>query len=217
MLIRKSNITNYKIPPFIVLNKDKVSFGRRGDVMLDTNQGQEISKIHAYMFMQHRLSKDTWIIEDNYSLNGTYVNKRKIHRQLLCNGDEIVFGAGSIFGYGDRVISTEKAECRYIFYSIPPKVQFYHQIDKNKSIAFKKETEVCPICLEVIEDEVLLLCGHSFCRKCIQKWETECKYCFRSCSCPVCRTEFKLNYCSDISYNNGIILVYSLEYLFRDI
>ncbi|XP_072513680.1 zinc-binding protein A33-like [Salminus brasiliensis] len=41
----------------------------------------------------------------------------------------------------------------------------------------------CPVCLEVFKDPVILSCGHSFCRTCLQQTWTQS----RERECPVCR------------------------------
>ncbi|XP_078073477.1 zinc-binding protein A33-like isoform X1 [Mustelus asterias] len=47
------------------------------------------------------------------------------------------------------------------------------------------EETICPICLDIFTDPVILDCGHNFCRSCItQCWEKEIN------SCPECREEF---------------------------
>ncbi len=40
----------------------------------------------------------------------------------------------------------------------------------------------CPICLETLELPIVLICGHTFCRKCIQQQK---QY---SNTCPTCRS-----------------------------
>ncbi|XP_072331668.1 zinc-binding protein A33-like [Scyliorhinus torazame] len=48
------------------------------------------------------------------------------------------------------------------------------------------EEAVCPICLDLFTDPVILDCGHNFCRSCIsQCWEKK-----EINSCPECREEF---------------------------
>ncbi|XP_043942122.1 nuclear factor 7, brain-like [Protopterus annectens] len=44
----------------------------------------------------------------------------------------------------------------------------------------------CPVCLELFKDPVILKCGHSFCKTCIDKvWNSA-----KNISCPECRVEF---------------------------
>ncbi|XP_078073452.1 zinc-binding protein A33-like [Mustelus asterias] len=48
------------------------------------------------------------------------------------------------------------------------------------------EETICPICLDIFTDPVILDCGHNFCRSCItQCWEKK-----EINSCPECREEF---------------------------
>ncbi|KAF4087379.1 hypothetical protein AMELA_G00095050 [Ameiurus melas] len=48
---------------------------------------------------------------------------------------------------------------------------------------FSEEDFSCPVCCEIFTDPVLLLCSHSVCKVCLQKfWETK-----GSRECPVCR------------------------------
>ncbi|KAF4087375.1 hypothetical protein AMELA_G00094990 [Ameiurus melas] len=48
---------------------------------------------------------------------------------------------------------------------------------------FSEEDFSCPVCCEIFMDPVLLLCSHSVCKVCLQKfWETK-----GSRECPVCR------------------------------
>ncbi|XP_059813966.1 nuclear factor 7, brain-like [Hypanus sabinus] len=48
------------------------------------------------------------------------------------------------------------------------------------------EEVICPVCLDLFTDPVLLECGHNFCRSCITRcWEREQRN-----SCPECRKEF---------------------------
>lgn len=59
---------------------------------------------------------------------------------------------------------------------------------ENKSCIIEiKENKInlCTICLDNIEDEKKLKCGHSFCKNCILKWKKE------SNTCPICRKPIK--------------------------
>ena len=47
-----------------------------------------VSRAHAVF----RRSGDTYAVIDSGSLNGTYVNRRRVERQELKNGDEIMIG-----------------------------------------------------------------------------------------------------------------------------
>uniref|UniRef100_A0A4W3H457 RING-type domain-containing protein n=1 Tax=Callorhinchus milii TaxID=7868 RepID=A0A4W3H457_CALMI len=48
------------------------------------------------------------------------------------------------------------------------------------------EELICPVCLELFTDPVILDCSHSFCRSCITRcWEKP-----GPSSCPVCQETF---------------------------
>jgi hypothetical protein len=67
----------------------------------------------------------------------------------------------------------------------------------------------CPICLDIISDNVGLECLHSFCSKCINKWKE------KSNKCPICRQEiydnlrYPINVPSYLNYSNLNIHTYS--------
>ncbi|XP_053193037.1 zinc-binding protein A33-like [Scomber japonicus] len=46
----------------------------------------------------------------------------------------------------------------------------------------------CPVCCDIFKDPVVLLCGHSFCKYCLQEWwrQSRCK------TCPVCKEIFPM-------------------------
>lgn len=41
----------------------------------------------------------------------------------------------------------------------------------------------CPVCCDIFKDPVVLLCGHSFCKYCLQEWWRQS----RLQTCPVCK------------------------------
>ena len=47
---------------------------------------------------------------------------------------------------------------------------------------FSNHTYECPICLEEKEKGKILICGHRFCKECINKWLKD------HASCPYCKT-----------------------------
>uniref|UniRef100_A0A8B9KP72 Uncharacterized protein n=1 Tax=Astyanax mexicanus TaxID=7994 RepID=A0A8B9KP72_ASTMX len=55
--------------------------------------------------------------------------------------------------------------------------------EKMASRSFSEEDFSCPVCCDIFKDPVLLLCSHSVCKECLNKfWETK-----GSRECPVCR------------------------------
>lgn len=70
-----------------LLDEDVVTVGRdaRADILLDDST---VSRQHAVF----RRTKDGYMIEDAGSLNGTYVNMKRIDSAELHNGDNIMIG-----------------------------------------------------------------------------------------------------------------------------
>ncbi|KAM8831617.1 zinc-binding protein A33-like [Spinachia spinachia] len=46
----------------------------------------------------------------------------------------------------------------------------------------------CPVCCDIFNDPVVLLCGHSFCKHCLQQWWTQSSL----KTCPVCQELFPM-------------------------
>jgi hypothetical protein len=69
------------------LSADRISVGRHPDstIFLDD---VTVSRNHAVVEREGV----AWYIADQGSLNGTYVNRRRVERQLLTDGDELQIG-----------------------------------------------------------------------------------------------------------------------------
>jgi pSer/pThr/pTyr-binding forkhead associated (FHA) protein len=69
------------------LTAERVTIGRHpdSDVFLDD---VTVSRNHAVVTRED----DAYVIADRGSLNGTYVNRRRIERQTLLDGDELQVG-----------------------------------------------------------------------------------------------------------------------------
>lgn len=70
-----------------LLDEDKVTVGRdsRADILLDDST---VSRSHA-VFIR---ANGVFTVVDSGSLNGTYVNRQRVERAQLKNGDEIIIG-----------------------------------------------------------------------------------------------------------------------------
>jgi hypothetical protein len=186
---------------------------------MDTPSGKEISRIHATISRHDGTHKEVWIIEDNGSLNGTFVNGRKIHVRVLASGDEILFGGGSSYKLGDLLDSTDFSPCRYAFFPADPLVRFSAHVDPNGPFQKTDATDVCAICYESVTSSEVLPCGHMFCTRCIHKWAEECRRSSRPSICPMCRTTFmssELN-TQEVVMHDDRMEVCSLDPTLRDL
>ncbi|XP_071976293.1 nuclear factor 7, ovary-like [Engystomops pustulosus] len=52
------------------------------------------------------------------------------------------------------------------------------------------EELICPICLDIYKEPMMLTCGHNFCRVCIEQ-ALKYPYVFRNFTCPECKTDFQ--------------------------
>jgi len=78
---------NDKVIERVVTEKKRISIGRtnENDIVLE-NRG--VSRKHAMI----EFNNNAAVIMDNESLNGTFVNDRKISEEILRNGDVITIG-----------------------------------------------------------------------------------------------------------------------------
>lgn len=72
---------------FTVSQGGAVTIGRLPDNMIEIDN-LAVSGHHARIFWEG----DHYVLEDNGSLNGTYVNKQKVSRAVLNDGDEVIIG-----------------------------------------------------------------------------------------------------------------------------
>lgn len=187
LLVYNSIPQNPNAPKAIVLSSKFNEIGRHSAIKLDTAQGKEISKLHATISKTAGFDKVEWVLEDKQTLNGTFVNHRKIHRHYLVNSDEIVFGGGPDFEIGTKLTSTSKSDCRYIFLSPLPSILLSPLIDIDETLMPPDKAEPCPICYEPALKRVPLSCHHTFCQKCIRVWSKKCQSDHKPVICPVCR------------------------------
>lgn len=218
-LVKISKVKDGKAPLYIVLKNAVNKIGRHSDIRIDTDKGQEISKLHTTIYRRAKDGEDSWIIEDNDSLNGTFVNKRKIHRVYLANRDEVVFGGGHNFCKGNILESTDNAPCRYIFYVPFKNVKFMPGSNLNKSICSSGLCELCPICFGPLTASETLPCNHTFCLTCIHQWADQCVQQMRPCVCPMCRAVFQKSQLSpeEALITDNEIQVLTTEPFLRDL
>ena len=69
------------------LRGERVAIGRHPDAAIFLDD-VTVSRNHAVMVRE----ADSWVILDEGSLNGTYVNRRRGDRTVLADGDEIQIG-----------------------------------------------------------------------------------------------------------------------------
>jgi hypothetical protein len=151
------------------------------------------------------------------STNGTFVNGMKIWSWPLHAGDEIVFGAGATFRYGDHLESTNHSACRYRFFLSGPALRFMDDANPNDSIPPQESAGLCFICYGTIYIAQKLECGHRFCLRCIQRWARECRMSERCPVCPICRGSFSPSRIApnDIVVKGNELLVWSAEAILR--
>jgi len=84
--------------------KQDVSIGRIGaDVCVDPKVQSVVSKKHATVYW----ASGEFHIQDNASMNGTFVNGTRIRLRILKDGDHLIFGGGSNIAF-DEAMSPEQ-------------------------------------------------------------------------------------------------------------
>jgi len=218
-LLSRSIPKSIKTPLIIPIDSTETKIGRKSDVRIDTERGKEISKHHCTLYFKRNSIREFWIIEDNKSLNGTFINGKKIRKSVINSGDEIVLGGGSCFHNGDVIDSTTEAPCRYLFYVPPLPIIFEKNANPNESILPAENYDLCTICYSpsIISEE--LPCGHLFCSSCIHKWAEMCSNTMRPCLCPLCRTPFSISCLIPEEYEikNNQLRVYNVKPLLIDL
>jgi len=84
LVVRRGTLEGTK---FALSNSQKMSIGRTADsgIFLDD---VTVSRKHATV----ELLGNSWTLTDEGSLNGTYVNKHRVVKSSLVNGDEVQIG-----------------------------------------------------------------------------------------------------------------------------
>ena len=146
LLINISIHEGNNCPKSIILKEKETIIGRKGDIIIDTNRKKEISKKHAIIYKKKNHLHIEWIIQDLGSLNGTFVNDRKVLKQNIKHKDIIVFGCNDQIHFGD-IVDLKNSECRYLFIIPSLEINFDQCIDYNNIIDLNNEKENCSICM----------------------------------------------------------------------
>ena len=82
-----------------LLDEDEVTVGRdpRADILLDDST---VSRQHAVF----RRENGAYTVIDAGSLNGTYVNRQRVDKATLKNGDEIMIGKFRLFYFTNSAV-----------------------------------------------------------------------------------------------------------------
>jgi hypothetical protein len=190
VLVDTSMILNPNCPRSVILSKPKTTVGRYAEVKMDTSKSHEISKYHAVIACKEIRRDYNWSIEDLFSLNGTFLNGIKVKDWALKANDEIVFGGGSCFVYGDQIESTDAADCRYRFIVPDPAISFSENLCKDELLPAEKDCGECPICYLPMLAKTELPCKHVFCRGCLADWAKKCADRKNDFVCPICRETY---------------------------
>lgn len=187
ILIRMSKRPNNNCPNAILLNKKEVCIGRRGDVKMDTSKMKEVSKYHARITRCIEHCHYFFVIDDLHSVNGTFVNRRKIIRDELAHKDEIVFAGGNQYLMGDQLNNVDNLDCVYRFVLPETEVNFANCQDFDNEFEIDEENIVCCVCFAHYHRIVKLECGHHICVRCLAKWSRSCFESLKTLKCPTCR------------------------------
>jgi hypothetical protein len=110
LFVRTAVYENPNAPRAVIFTKPHIHIGRSTDVCMDTSKTHEVLKQHAQISFSERHGIKARLLENFCFLNETFVNAYKVHKRMFTFGDEVVFGAGSCFMYGDVLLSTDNPE-----------------------------------------------------------------------------------------------------------
>jgi hypothetical protein len=173
--------------------------------------------VHCIFRFARILDCEYWTVQDNHSMNGTFINGTKIAKRRLRANDEIVFGGGPHFHYFDHLESTLNAYCRYRFFIPDPIVKFTPAVDPNASLPAVNTRDPCPICYDPMIEPEELRCGHSFCLLCLHEWALAKIQLHQRPVCPICRASFRPGELRprEAVLENGEMKVWTVEPLLR--
>jgi hypothetical protein len=218
-LVRTSHDLSGKCPAIVLLHQDITTLGRHGDVRIDTPNGHEISRVHAAIIREKTPEQTFWVIKDTNSLNGTFVNSRKILARVLQSGDQIVFGGGAEMKTGDLLPAVQSMICRYVFCIQAPRVMFAPTVRFDVSAPSSECESSCPVCYMTMAAKQVLPCGHVFCPSCVLHWVKHCELYNKPTTCPMCRAFFVSSHVGyhDVSFHRNLLIVLSLDPTMREL
>nr|XP_054774094.1 E3 ubiquitin-protein ligase TRIM71-like [Lytechinus pictus] len=78
-------------------------------------------------------------------------------------------------------------------------------IDNQEKASSSSQNLVCPLCLDIFDEPTILTCGHTFCRKCLKKYDLTHQD-IDHMVCPLCReiTKLSANRVDDLRLNVSI-------------
>lgn len=216
-LIKVSTKLNKNCPNCIILNQAETIIGRRGENKVDTSKGKEISKKHSMITRHIKYFDCYFTIDDLHSINGTFVNNRKIIRQELNHQDRVIFGGGNQYYVGDYLKNPQEPECIFMFVYPEIEVDFSQCKDFNDDFEEQNENEECCVCFSAAHRIKKLACGHFCCMNCLNKWHATCSEKLKTLTCPICRAKLPKE---DIGHDSadivhGIQIVRSIAPLCR--
>ena len=219
LLINISLIENPHCPKAIILSDKITEIGREAKIRVDTLRKREVSKIHATITRIHSNGKTKWVIQDNDTMNGTFVNRTKIKKHVLANGDEVVFGGGQGFKVGDRLENTKKSDTKFVFLEPLPSVSIEEPVSIDEVIPDEDNAEACPICYNPLLKRIILPCKHCLCSACLKVWVAKCFDDKKGVICPTCKTPFRDDdlLSGDFIFRGETLVVQSLDPLLRKI
>ena len=72
---------------------DRASVGRSLDADIVLGWDEKVSAVHSWL---ERLGDDWLLVDDGLSRNGSYVNRERVTRRRLRDGDELLFGSTTL-------------------------------------------------------------------------------------------------------------------------
>ena len=184
------------------LQKNRLVCGRSGDsdvALEDPSNMKMVSSQHAVI-----LRIGTCVVLIDTSLNGTYVNSRRVSRAVLRPNDTIRFGKR-------RVIQGSFSGYQFVFMPTPSPSPTTLAVGDPEDHAALRQALRCPICRDyLVFPTELSPCSHLFCSSCIEAFTLQ----NAADSCPLCDTTLT-SFKSRTKFNMVTIIEKALKILLR--